>query len=370
MEKHLLELTPTEELKVARIKKHEARTIKEIISPQKLPKPDFEHPVSKKLPVPIRRLIPFPDEDLTPRDRQELTDILTPWHLNWTRFKRPYRGKWIKKNLTKPLDPTSPLNTRFKVLRIEGMETFDLLEGDQTPKVTSTINKGSTTFKELNAPLLLPPLALERLAALNANDEVVNALHSAKTEASELKLELEVLRSSLKTKDQEIGELKLELKGLKPTLKAKDQTIKDLRVECVDNYFSWYEDFRDQAIGNFPNMDFDSFIPPLPTGEIKVIDLPIPSKGWVNSSSLTLETLGNSRGRLVLTPIPEVIVEAFGENKRAREENIRSSGKRLRGSSSSSVPSANFDDESSSISKLILKHELVLKKGAFFLQSL
>ncbi|CAK9134860.1 unnamed protein product [Ilex paraguariensis] len=87
----------------------------------------------------------------------------------------------------------------------------------------------------------------------------------AELEASKLKLELKGLRSSLKTKDQEVGKIKLELKGLKLTLKAKDQTIKDLRVECAYNYANGYKDFRDQVIEKFLDLEFDSFIPLLPT---------------------------------------------------------------------------------------------------------
>ncbi|CAK9179042.1 unnamed protein product [Ilex paraguariensis] len=60
---------------------------------------------------------------------------------------------------------------------------------------------------------------------------------------------------------EESTELKKEVEGLMSFMKARDQIINDWKIECYENYANGYEDFKDQATKNFPNLNFDSFVP-------------------------------------------------------------------------------------------------------------
>ncbi|CAK9187711.1 unnamed protein product, partial [Ilex paraguariensis] len=209
-------------LKVERIEKREARTIKDLISSEKLAKYDFGPLVHKKLPVPIRRPTPSEDSDFL-LEVQDLVDI-NPMALE--------------------LD---------EILRIKGKEAPDPPKGDQIPKVTSTIEEvyqfrmSSMLFhfyyhnlkasKEFSAspPLpsstlerraishatmacnnsladtwllsILPQSDIQRSAIFTANDEVANALHGLTMAAVHVNSLLGRVHSAKKVADDRLSSL-------------------------------------------------------------------------------------------------------------------------------------------------------------------
>ncbi|CAK9133505.1 unnamed protein product [Ilex paraguariensis] len=108
----------------------------------------------------------------------------------------------------------------------------------------------------LGQVLKLKKVVEERRAREKEQGKIVGAVDFAKAEKNKVEREKEEV-------DQITTELKLEVEALKSVLKTNNKTIEDLRAESADNYVNGYEDLREPAAKKYLELEFDYFNPPL-----------------------------------------------------------------------------------------------------------